>query len=71
MVNHPNRSQWLKSADGALCLDGYPIRIRQNAGDKPPFTLECDGRAPMAYWTLKSAQQDAKRLRDELDAFAD
>jgi hypothetical protein len=60
--------RWLKNeADGSLCLDGYPIRIRITGRTDMPYKLEQDGRMALPYWTLGSAKLDGGKRADELD----
>ncbi len=63
------RRQWIKH-DGKLCLDGYPVHIRQNPpAHNFPYTLVWNGRESPAYCTLAMAMRDGERRADELDMF--
>ncbi len=62
--------KWLlREEDGALCLDGYPIRIIRRHG-MLPFTLVSDFHGTqLPYATLAGAQLDAYRLVEEIECF--
>ena len=61
--------KWILRDDGALCAEGYPIRIRQTPKAELYFTLECDGRQPMTSHTLQFLKLEAERLASEIDEF--
>ncbi|WBV44264.1 hypothetical protein [Pseudoroseomonas cervicalis] len=69
--SRPVRPVWIpKLPDLALCLSGYPIRIRLHVGCVHPYSLEFDGRPPRAYNSLTQAKQDALRAAAEWDLLA-
>ena len=61
---------WILRDDGALCMDGYPIRITRDKPEIAPFWLGSDFHGKtLPYFTLESAKLSAKRLADEIDEF--
>jgi len=61
-------SDWIMREDGALCLAGYPIRIKRGA--ELPFDLESDWhKRRFSYGTLDIAKRDGERWAKEIDAF--
>ncbi|EFH09001.1 hypothetical protein ACFFMP_00765 [Pseudoroseomonas cervicalis] len=59
---------WIpKLPDLALCLSGYPIRIRLHVGCAHPYSLEFDGHAERSYNSLALAKRDALRAAAEWD----
>ncbi len=63
--------RWIKREDGALCLDGYPIRIVRNHGSEIfAFKVVSDWPHGESKWaSLKGAKEWGERLAVEIDEF--
>ncbi len=63
--------RWIKRDDGALCLDGYPIRIERNHSSQIlPFIVVSDWHHNASpYQSLDAAKEWAKRLAVEINEF--
>lgn len=62
--------RWLLNAEGALCMDGYPIRIVVRRDRYSPFVLISDfhGREDV-HFLLENAKKSAQTLAREIDEF--
>jgi hypothetical protein len=54
---------------GALCLEGYPIRISRPGPNGWPWGLEHDGQPTQTYVLLAVAKLGAFERADEIDEF--
>ncbi len=55
--------------DGAMCLEGYPIRIKMIPG-RECFQIEVDGRSGFSSWAnLRATINECNRYADEFDWF--
>jgi hypothetical protein len=60
--------RWVKRDDGALCMDGYPIRIER--GVRHPFRVVSDWhKTGVDCGALDYAKKEAKRLAVEIYEF--
>ena len=71
MKKPPNmdKQRFWRLHDGALCLEGYSIRIVRPGFGGLPFGLEHDGRRMFSYNTLACAKLDGERQAGEIDEF--
>ena len=60
--------KWILREDGALCLAGYPIRIKR--GGSMRFLVESDWHnSSTPYMTVSGAKAGAERLAEEIREF--